>query len=723
MPINKILAFFKFDKHLTRKLTLYLVILATISAITTYITITSISSPLGTNSVLVTVLALFDLILFLALTTLIIRKIFSLRFKRNGEHGTRLQNRVLVMFSVVATIPTIIVAIFSTIFFHYGIESWFDKTVSTALDESVVVAESYLKEHREVLKVRSKAMAMEIDNNVIHYNLLDNIPLFVEILSSLAELNSVSEAVVFQNNKPLVRTRFGLSLSFENISQNTYEKAALGETVIIKSDPNKIRVISALRSVPNGYLVIGKLIDSNVIEHMHQSQGAAKQYRNLKNTIANSQVKFSIIFFIVSLLLLLAAIWLGITFAGYIVKPIRKLVYATERVKSGDFNTRVDEGKSDDEIAILTRAFNLMTEQIDSQRKKLIDVYHEIDSKREFSEAVLSGVSAGVIALSQSKKITLINSSALALLNIDDSSIIGKNILKILPESAPLLEEAQDLANDKSIAGQIQVKAAGKKLILLIRVAVEFDNNKIKGFIITFDDMTELVKAQRNAAWSDVARRIAHEVKNPLTPIHLGAERLLKKYKNEVKDQVTFEKYTNTIIRHANDIGKIIEEFSNFARMPAQVAVNLNICQLIKDIVFSRHYISTEIKYKFISDYDEISVRCDQTQLNQVFTNILKNAQESIESTNCAKDGFGLIRVYVNKNDEDVIIDVIDNGRGFDQDNLDRITEPYFTTRSKGTGLGLAIVKKIVDDHQGKLVLSNDDDGCAHIKINLPLNR
>jgi two-component system nitrogen regulation sensor histidine kinase NtrY len=723
MLINKILAFFKFDKHLTRKFTLFLVVLAIISAITTYITITNVSGPLGTNSTLVTVLGLFDLILFLSLTTIIIRKILSLRFKRNGEHGNRLQNRVLIMFSFVATIPTIIVAVFSTLFFHYGIESWFDKTVSTALDGSVMVAESYLKEHREVLKVRSKAMAMEIDNNIIHYNLLDNMPLFVEILSSLAELNSVSEAVIFQNNKPLVRTRFGLSLSFENISQNAYEKAALGDTVIIKSDPDRVRAIIALRNIPNGYLVIGKLIDNNVVKYMHQSQGAAKQYRNLKNTIVNSQIEFSIIFFIVSLLLLLAAIWLGITFAGYIVKPIKKLVYATERIKSGDFNIRVDEGKSDDEIAILTRAFNLMTEQIDSQRNKLIDAYHEIDSKREFSEAVLSGVSAGVIALSPSKKITLINSSALSLLNINDSSIIGKSILKILPESTFLLDKAQDLSNDKYIAGQVQVKAAGKKLILLIRVAVEFEKNKIKGFIITFDDMTELVKAQRNAAWSDVARRIAHEVKNPLTPINLGAERLLKKYKNEVKDQITFEKYTNTIIRHANDIGKIIEEFSNFARMPAQVAVNLNMCQLIKDIVFSRHYISTEIKYEFISDYDEIIIKCDQTQFHQVFTNIFKNAQESIESTKRAKDGSGLVRIYVNKNDEDIIIEVIDNGRGFDQDNLDRITEPYFTTRSKGTGLGLAIVKKIVDDHQGKMVLSNDDDGCAHVKITLPLNR
>jgi two-component system nitrogen regulation sensor histidine kinase NtrY len=723
MPVNKILAFFKINKHVTSKITLFLVALATASAISTYVAITSASSPLSASSPFVTILILLDLVLFLALAILIVRKIFSLRLKKNSGHGTRLQNRVLIMFSFVAAIPTVIVAIFSTIFFHYGIESWFDKTVSTALDESVVVAESYLSEHREVLKVRSKAMAMEIDASVVHYNLLSNMPLFVEILSSLADLNSVSEAVIFHNNKPLVRTRFGLSLSFETIPQSDYEKAALGETVIMKSDPNKIRAITMLRSIPNSYLVIGKLIDSNVIKHMHQSQGAAKQYRNLKDTISRSQIKFSIIFFVVSLLLLLAAVWLGITFAGYIVKPIRRLVYATERVKSGDFAIRVDEGSADDEIAILTKAFNSMTEQIDSQRNKLVDAYHEIDLKREFSEAVLSGVSAGVIALSPSKKITLINSSAISLLSIEGGSVIGKSVLKFLPECDSLLEESQNSSSDKSVAGQIQVKSAGKKLTLLIRVALEFDKNKINGFIITFDDMTELVKAQRNAAWSDVARRIAHEVKNPLTPIYLGAERLLKKYKNEVKDQVTFEKYTNTIIRHANDIGKIIEEFSNFARMPAQVAVDINMCQLIKDIVFSRHYISTKIKYEFISDYEEIMVKCDETQFHQVFTNILKNAQESIESTNRIEDGSGLVRINVTKTDEDVIIEIVDNGKGFDQDNLDRITEPYFTTRAKGTGLGLAIVKKIVDDHQGKLVLSNDHMGFAHIKITLPLNR
>jgi two-component system nitrogen regulation sensor histidine kinase NtrY len=714
---------FKTNKYFIRKLTLFLALIAAISSITTYISITSSDNPFGLNSGWITSLILLDFALFLALATLIIRKLFSLRLKKNADHGSRLQNRILIMFSCVASIPTIIVAVFSTMFFHYGIESWFDKTVSTVLDESVVVAETYLKEHREVLKIRSKAMAMEMDNNIINYNLVNNMPLFVEILSSLAELNSVSEAVIFHNQKPLVRTRFGLALSFETFSPIIYEKAARGETIIIQNDPNKIRAITVLHSIPNSYLVIGKLIDSNVIEHMHQSQGAAKQYKNLKEKISRSQIKFSLIFFVVALLLLLAAIWLGITFAGYIVKPIKRLVYATERVKSGDFTIRVAEGASDDEITILTKAFNLMTEQIDSQRSKLIEAYHEIDSKRLLNEAVLFGVSAGVIALSVSKKITLINNSAKTLLNIDDPNIIGRNILKILPECEALLAEAYNSPADKLTTGQIQIKVHGRHLTLLVRISVEWDKNKIRGFIITFDDMTELVKAQRNAAWSDVARRIAHEVKNPLTPIHLGAERLLKKYKEEVKDSETFEKYTNAIIRHANDIRKIIEEFSNFARMPGPMPTLLNICQLIKDIIFSRQYLSSQIKYEFNATNDEIMLECDQTQLHQVFTNILKNAEESIEATTRIKDGTGKIRVEVSKDEANVIIQVIDNGKGFDKDNLDRITEPYFTTRSKGTGLGLAIVKKIVDDHQGNLVLWNDEQNYAHIKITLPLTK
>ncbi len=721
MFLEKLRIFFCINKNVTKKITFFLSVVAVISSIMTYISITSSSSPFGMSSVWITSLTLLDLSIFLALATIIVRKLFSLSLGDSVKYGSRLQKRILIMFSCVAGIPTIIVAVFSTLFFNYGIESWFDKTVSTVLDQSVVVAETYLKEHREVLKIRSRAMAMEMDNNIIRYNLVSNMDLFTEILSSLAELNSVSEAVIFHDNKPLARTRFSLTLSFEVFSSATYEKIARGETVIIENDPNKIRAVTALHSIPNSFLVIGKLIDGNVIEHVHQLQGAAKQYSNLKNTISNSQIKFSVLFFAVSLLLLLAAVWSGITFAGYIVKPIKKLIYATERVKAGDFTIRLAEGDVDDEITILSKAFNLMTKQIDNQRSKLIDAYHEIDSKRQFSEAVLSGVSSGVIALSAVKKITLINSSALSLLNINTPTIIGKNILKILPECSILLQETS--LNDKSSSSQIQVKAHGQYLTLLARIAVEREKNKIKGYIITFDDMTELVKAQRNAAWSDVARRIAHEVKNPLTPIHLGAERLKKKYKDEVKDSITFEKYTNTIIRHADDIRKIIEEFSNFARMPVPVAVSLNICQLIKDIVFSRHYLSTHIKYEFNATNDEIMLRCDRTQFHQVFTNIFKNAEESIRTTDRIHDESGIVTINVAKVKENLDIDIFDNGKGFDKDNIDRITEPYFTTRSKGTGLGLAIVKKIVEDHQGKLTSFNDNNNCAHIKITLPLNR
>lgn len=720
---SKILSLYKNRRYFTTKSTLLLVALATISAISTYIAITGSDNPLGDNSIWITLLFVIDFALFLALTTLIIRKIHNLRVKKNAEHGFRLQNRILIMFSCVASIPTIIVAIFATLFFHYGIESWFDKTVTTALDESVVVAESYLKEHREVLKIRSKSMALEMDNSIIHYNLLNNIPLFSEILSSLSELNSVSEAVVFHDQKPFVRTRFGLALAFEIFPQEVYERAAKGETVIIDAGPDKIRAVTMLNSIQNSYLVIGKLIDSNVINHMHKSQGAAKQYRNLQSAISQAQIKFSIIFFVVSLLLLLAAVWLGITFAGYIVKPIKKLVYATELVKAGDFKVKVEEGSNDDEISILTKAFNLMTQRIDSQRTKLVDAYQEIDIKRQFSEAVLSGVSSGVIALSATKKITLINSFATELLNLSQNKIMNKSILTILPECDDLLKNIHSLPNYKSVSGQIQVKAYGKSLTLLVRIAVERDKGEINGYIITFDDMTELVKAQRNAAWSDVARRIAHEVKNPLTPIQLGAERIQKKYKDEVKDPVTLEKYTNTIMRHANDIRKIIEEFSNFARMPAPIPVALNICQLAKDAIFSSQYLSSKIKIELDCDHDSILVNCDQTQLNQVFINILKNASESIMATERYDTGSGLILVKITHNSENVIIEIVDNGKGFDKDSLDRITEPYFTTRTKGTGLGLAIVRKIIDDHRGELLLFNDKRGQANVRITLPLHR
>ena len=701
-----------------RKTTLYLTALAVLSSIATY---SAITSPSSFNPYLIVLLSLLDFVLLLALVILLSRKLFSLWIKRReATQGSRLQTRILVMFSLVSSIPAILIAIFSTIFFQFVIDSWFDKKISIVLDESVVVAESYLHEHIEAIKVRAKAMALEVDNNVVRYNLELNQGLFTEIITSLADLNALSEAVIFLNHRPVIRSKFGASLSLEVFPEEYYKQALVGEVVVIENVPNKIRAMVMLHSIPNSFLVVGKYIDDKVIEHVKKSQGAAYQYNGLKEKILKTQIRFIFLFLMVTLLLLLAAMYVGISFAGKIMSPIAELLYATKKVQQGDFAARVDEGPINDEIANLSRAFNLMTSRIAEQKDKLWFAYNEINKKRKFSEAVLAGVSTGIIVLSVDRKISLINDAAVSFLNVATTREAKNKFLKdVLSESEEYLDQIVH-KSDKSISTEVQIRRGHKILTIFMKIVKEFNRGKVTGYIITFDDMTELAQAQRYAAWSDVARRIAHEVKNPLTPIHLGAERLRKKYKDQVSDPETFEKYISTIIKHVSDISRIIEEFSRFARMPKTVLEEADLSKIVSEIVFSRKCVSTKIVY-YTDIEPGIRIYCDQTQINQIFINILKNAEESIELRGVSSKKTGKIWVYVSQDEKNAIVSIRDNGVGFDEETLSKITEPYFTTRDQGTGLGLAIVKKIVDDHNGKLIMRNEEDKQAVVTVLFPV--
>lgn len=710
------------NRSFTSKIAIIIAIAAIFSAIATYMAMSQGPSLISPNSKLVTGLLFADLVLFLTFVILIAKRLFQIYVSKSAQKsGSALQTKILVTFCLLASIPTIIVALFSTVFFNFVIESWFDKRITTALDKSVLVAESYLNEHQDVLKVRAKAMAMELDNNIIYYDLTSNLPMFFEILNTFVELNSLSEAVIFTNNEPLIRSKYGNTLSFENFPFEIYQQASRGEIVIIKTQPDKIRAMVALSSLPNTYLVVGKLVDSNVVHHIAESQGAASKYRILKDRLGTLQIKFSLIFIAVSLLILVVAVWLGIAFSGKITKPIRRLLEATEKIKQGIFSFRVKEGKSDDELTSLAKAFNLMTQHIAGQQEKLLDAYNEIEEKHKFSQTVLAGVSAGIIALSEKKEIILINDSALKMLQLKIKDTYGKHIDEIIPSLHSLVVQAGKNP-EFLVSGELNIKIDKKLLSIVFRVVAETRKNTVNGFIITFDDMTELVQAQRLAAWSDVARKIAHEVKNPLTPIQLSADRLKTKFIPQVKDKDAFEKYLYTIIKHTSDIAKIIGEFSNFAKMKPPTLEEFDLVKLLKDLTSSKQYINTKIQYNFQSNRKSLKIYADQTQITQVIINLIKNAEESITSAIKHKSSKGVIEVTVEKEKNYVNILIIDNGKGFEQDIINRLTEPYFTTRTKGTGLGLAIVQKIIDDHKGKLDLYNDAKKRAVVKIFLPLN-
>ncbi|MEQ9115905.1 MAG: ATP-binding protein [Rickettsiales bacterium] len=709
-------------RSFTSKLAIVVAVASVIAAISTYIAMTSSSSLITPNSKQITILLFVDLVLFLTFAILISRRLMQFYTKKHiVGSNSKIQTRILMVFSIIACIPTITVAIFSTVFFNFVIESWFDKRITTALDESVIVAESYLKEHKDVLRVRTKAMAMELDNNIIYYDLTSNMPMFFQILNTFVELNAVSEAVVFNNNIPIVKSKYGNSLSFERFPIEAFQKAAEGEVVILDNNPNKIRSVVALSSLPSTYLVVGKLIDSNVLNHIAESQGAASKYRAIKDRLNSLQIKFSLIFLAVSLLILVIALWFGITFSSKITKPIQRLLEATEKIKEGKFSFRVKEGKNNDELSYLAKAFNLMTKHIAGQQEKLVDAYNKIEDKHKFSQTVLSGVSAGIIALSSDKKIILINDSALKMLQLKSKDVHKKNITNIIPELNNILQNATQTP-DTLVSEELSIKIKRKLLNIVFRVVAESDNKRIDGFIVTFDDMTQLVQAQRLAAWSDVARRIAHEVKNPLTPIQLSADRLKTKFADQVNDKEAFSRYLSTIIRHTADIAEIIGEFSNFAKMKSPTLEEFDIAKSVSDIVLSRQYLDNKIKYSFESNKQSINIFADQTQITQVIVNLLKNSEESLHGTKMYESGKSYIDVKLEKVKNSVKIKVVDNGKGFDKDIIARLTEAYFTTRTKGTGLGLSIVQKIIDDHKGSLDLYNNSNGRAVVEIELPLN-
>lgn len=585
--------------NIGNKVIVTLITVATILLLVTYYAITKESNLLDLNPRQILTLALGDLVILLALVILLIRKFFKKSLaKGKNPAASKLQNRIVIAFSLVTAIPTIIISVFSAYFFNFGLQTWFDDRVSAVLDQSVIVAESYIDEH--TIRLKETALSVADDLSDMYYDLVHNPEKFAKTLNGEAEMRSLSEAIVFQKstNTILAQTPLSFAISVTTIPAYTLSKADHGEIVQIKSDPTKIRMLIKLREYQDTYLLVSRLVDEKIMDHVNKTNGAASQYLQLKTQISKMQIAFSIVFIFVALLLLFVAIMWGATIAGQIVSPIRKLVAATEKAQDGDLTVQVPEDQtSDDEIRVLSSAFNKMITRLDEQQK-------------------------------------------------------------------------------------------------------------------------DLIVAQRAMAWSDVARRVAHEIKNPLTPIQLSAERLLKKFSGEVSDKDAFEKYANTILRHSNDIKKIVSEFVEFARLPSPTFSKYDIITLVKDIVESRKLINDKVSYNFTSSFDNLELVCDSTQINQVMINLLKNSEEALQNSINSK-----VSVSILQHLESLVILVEDNGVGFPPDLIDKVTEAYVTSRSKGTGLGLAIVKKIIQDHYGTIVIGNGRNGGAVVKLTFNLEK
>jgi two-component system, NtrC family, nitrogen regulation sensor histidine kinase NtrY len=685
--------------------------LALASGIATFWALTPGGIPLG-DATTVRVLLLLDLVLLLLLGAVVARQLVRLWMeRRRGSAGSRLHTRMVALFSLVAIIPAIVMAVFSLLFFNLGVQAWFSNRVTTAVDASVAVAEAYITEHRKV--VQSEILAMAADLNREAPRLSRNPALFNQIVSTQARLRALPEAIVFDGTgRVLARSGLSLLMEFERMPVSAMKTADAGEVVLIDSEnDDRVRALVRLDRFVDAYLYVGRFVDPRVIDHLERTRDAAAQYRRLDAARSGLELTFAALFIVVALLVLLAAIGFGLAIATRLVTPIGGLVAAAERVRQGDFSVHVAEGVNDDEMGILGRAFNRMTDQLAVQRAELVEANRQLDARRRFSEAVLGGVSAGVIGIGRDGRVTLPNRSATELLSIPEEQLIDRPLAEAAPELAPLFEEVAK-GSARQAERQIILRRDGATRTLLARIVRETSGGDTVGYVLTFDDVTDLLNAQRTAAWADVARRIAHEIRNPLTPIQLSAERLRRKYMKEVtSDPEAFAKCTDTIIRQVGDIGRMVDEFSAFARMPRPVFRRENVVDAVRQALFAQQMGHGEIDYVTKFAAAPVELRCDGRQLGQALNNVLLNAAQALETPAAAAGGApvrGRIEVRVeNEADSGLSIAVIDNGPGLPREERERLTEPYVTTREKGTGLGLAIVKKIMEEHGGSLVLGD----------------
>jgi two-component system nitrogen regulation sensor histidine kinase NtrY len=624
------------------------------------------------------------------------RATILMRRAHDAALGTRLQSRIIVMFSLIAIFPTLIVALFSILFFNVGVKSWFDGQVAAALEDSVTVATAYIEEHKDAIRNDALSLGEAMHNEISL--VFSNPQLFGSDLESQSSERNLSEAIVFDRSHVLARTALSFSLMFEQIA-------------IFGDNQDKIQGVIKISSAPNLYLLVVRVVDPQVLQHMQAAGETVNQYHALQQSLLTIQKQFFLVFILVALLVLLLSLWAGMLLAVRLVEPLRALMAATERVRGGDYSIKVPEGRLDDEISNLGRTFNRMTGQLEAQRRDLMEANRLGDERRRFTEAVLSGVSAGIIALDSSQVITLHNRTALTLLGRDD--IIRQPISTILPELADLMRKVQKKP-ERIAQEDIAITRDEKRAMLHVQVTAERFGDSIEGFIVTFDDITELVSAQRSAAWADVARRIAHEIKNPLTPITLSAERIRKKFApTEIAEKESFERYLDTIARHVRDIGRMVEEFVAFARLPSAVFHEENLGMLIRKSVFSEQTVHADIAYKQTLPDKPVLLPCDEVQLGQALLNLLKNAAEALENVAHKKE----IRIALSEDAAHITLTICDNGPGFPPDKIATLTEPYVTTRAKGTGLGLAIVKRTVEEHKGTIALSNPIDGGACVTI------
>ncbi|MGC6452422.1 MAG: ATP-binding protein [Candidatus Puniceispirillaceae bacterium] len=674
--------------------------------------------PAQSNSSLLSTLIAIDVLAVIIVGGFVIRQILRLWTERRQKMaGYQLHWRLALLFGGVAALPAVITTAFALFVVDYSLRGWFADRISTAVTGSVQVADAYFEEHSS--SIRSDVLTIANDVNREAFKLLDEPNMLNQYLTNQAVLRNLSEAIILDGTGQVVaKSRFAFAVTFTRIADDWLEQARNGEVVIIRGDEtNKLRAAVKLNSFIDAYLFVGRFIDRSVLDAVDNTRLAAADYQQLGIRQLDLQVSFAFVFGLILVLLLITALWIGLNLANAIVEPLGSVISVAEQVRGGNLSERVPAGLEVDEIARLGISFNNMLDELNRSREQLVHANKQIDRRREFTEAVLGGVSSGVIGLDSEHKITLPNNTSRQLLDLSDTDMIGRRLEDVVPEFAGLVA-AGTSRRRKFAEDQVILTRGGRRLTLRARIASEKVDGRVIGYVVTFDDVTDLLTAQRKAAWSDVARRIAHEIKNPLTPIQLAADRLRRKYQPEDEQASTqFSEYLSIIGRQVDDIGRMVDEFSSFARMPQPVMRPLELRDLALGQVGLYEAQNVSFTTDLDADPDGGMVLGDAGLLRQALTNIIQNALDSLGETS-GKDPE--IRLEMLVNDGFVCLSISDNGPGFPEMDRAQLLEPYVTNREKGTGLGLAIVSKIVQDHGGELELFDAEGGGACVLIRLP---
>ncbi len=689
-----------------------LVVLGPVLTLATYLVIGPFNLDAAAPTLRLILLA--DLVYVLVVAALVLSQLGNLIAARRAKSaGSRLHLRLIGVFTFLALVPTVTVAIFAGLTVNIGMEGWFSDRVRQVVGSSLSAAEAYEQEHRQGLMQDATVLARFLDNarSVDFY--ISDAELREVLAQGQAQIQrGLREAYVIDGGgEILARGDRSYLFDFERPTPDQITEVDERGIVIIADWPNnEFRALVPLKAYLDKYLYVSREVDGELLTLLDDTKETAQFYQQLESERGRVLFEFGLLYLGFAVILILAAVSLGMWFAERLSRPVGRLTTAAQRVGAGDLSVQVIEEASDDEIAMLGRYFNQMTRQLKGQRDTLLENTQQIESRRRLFDSVLSSVTSGVVGLDSDGCVTLVNRSAERLLGWSG----GEQSLALgiaVPEFLPLFETLKQ-GTQEAVQGEIKVTRKGQQENLLVRMATRRgENGGLEGYVVAFDDVTDLVSAQRMAAWGDVARRIAHEIKNPLTPIQLSAERIKRKFsrKLEEEDSASLESMTDVIVRQTNDLRRIVDEFSKFARMPEPETQDEDIVGLVREAVLLQQAGQPDVKIDAEYPDQPIIGNVDSTMLSQALTNLIKNAGEAIESLKQKRPPENLdpqIKVKVSEDGEGVLITIADNGIGLPEDRA-RLFEPYVTTRDEGTGLGLPIVKKIIEEHGGTLTLED----------------